>query len=339
MGKLGRQVHILAVYPMVTDPTSYYRGAGAFGALRKQFKSEIDIKITIPTHVNWSVMADVDIVFLQRPSGQDSITVQDIARRCGVPVWVDYDDSFLDIEDDNPNFAAYDDAETRANVKQLIGLADIVSVSTQYLGTRIFPLASKDSVKAVIPNAWNDYIYPNFAPKCKAEYKRVMWRGTATHFRDVMDVGDDIIQIASEHPDWTFEFIGWSPWWIARKIKNCVSTPAQHILSYMDSLADKECSVLIAPLADTHFNRAKSNIAGLEATHAGASIIAPDFEEWKIPGFVTYKEGQFADTLRRVMNDEKRKDNFSVAKDHIKSKLLLSQINPIRMDILAPFSV
>jgi hypothetical protein len=44
----------------------------------------------------------------------------------------------------------------------------------------------------------------------------------------------------------------------------------------------------MVPLHVSDFNRAKSNIGWIEAVHAGAITVAPDFQEWRRPGVINY---------------------------------------------------
>jgi hypothetical protein len=83
---------------------------------------------------------------------------------------------------------------------------------------------------------------------------------------------------------------------------------------------------MFVPLVDNEFNRAKSNIAWLEGTWAGAKTIASDLPEFNKPGVTVYKPGELP------------RNNFTpdseISWDYISKNLTLDLINASREHIL-----
>jgi hypothetical protein len=104
--------------------------------------------------------------------------------------------------------------------------------------------------------------------------------------------------------------------------------------------------VHIVPLRDNAFNRCRSNLAWIEATCAGAVVIAPDWEEWRRPGIMNYTDAEgFRRTLRGVMEQyamglvkktDERQEHFNVemSRAYIEQHLQLDKVNEARWGII-----
>ena len=108
----------------------------------------------------------------------------------------------------------------------------------------------------------------------------------------------------------------------------------------------------LVPLAPNRFNEAKSNCSWLEATAAGAMVIAPGFlPEFVRPGIRNYTTGQaFVEAVKAAMvewRDGAMHPNVEISrKDIRRAGLLLSETNKVRWKIVkslcrqpAPFSL
>jgi len=252
---------ILIYSPQPTDATSFYRGYGVFAYL-----PGVDL-ITFRGEANtWADLIDIDVAFFQRPYLPQTVQTIEYLKRMGKTVWIDYDDDFL-------NVPAYLNTrwkptrETHEAIKQMCKLADVVTVSTGYL----------QSVYGgqVIPNAINDFILP--MEKRQPQKKRILWRGSASHQKDVYHFRDPIERIMKKYPEWQFIWFGMQPIWTDEGIH----IHGVDLFSYFDKLIEIDAQIGIVPLLDSDFNRAKSNIAELEMSWAGANVLVPDWPEWK----------------------------------------------------------
>jgi hypothetical protein len=54
----------------------------------------------------------------------------DIAKDCGVPIWIDYDDDYLNIPETNPRHELYAFPHRVECIRRAMEWADIISVST-----------------------------------------------------------------------------------------------------------------------------------------------------------------------------------------------------------------
>ncbi len=104
---------------------------------------------------------------------------------------------------------------------------------------------------------------------------------------------------------------------------------------YIRSMKTLEHAIQIVPLADTLFNRCKSNIAWIDASQVGARTVAPDWEEWRKPGVTGYGEfGTFKECVQTLINDPETLIPDPSGWSYVVENLTLSQINRMRKAIL-----
>jgi hypothetical protein len=334
----------LGIYsPNPLDATSFYRGFGPMGHLRRWmphvFFRQLD-KFSEPS------LGFCDAVFMQRPFTAEHVNAAEMTRAEGLPLWIDYDDDLFSVPLSNPTNRIYSDPNRQRNVAKLVQIAEVVTVSTQALKEKLDPLreaASKETRLGarmpclVIPNAINEQGFPR--PQLFAERPQlVLWRGSSTHDEDLAAFTQAIALVMGKFPKWTFNFVGKPFWMTINKLPQdrLIVTPSMTTREYFQFLAAVQPAVMIAPLVKSPFNLAKSNIAWLEASWAGAACLAPCWPEWQRPGMVKYNSpSQFAAQLEDMLSgkirvQEKAKESWSF----IEENLQLCKTNKIRMGVV-----
>lgn len=316
------------------EASSFYRVAGPLSEL----KNDIEIiRVNNPPakrSYDWSVR-NVDVLFMQRLWTQESLDLIEVAEICGVPTIVDYDDNMIEIPIHNPVYHAMSDSNI---VKEIIQRANLVTVSTPAMKEAWEGLNPKRI--EVVPNAYNHRLFP-YAEDINSNFgKIVVWRGTATHARDLHTVADAMTQIIDEHPNWVFVFINHFPHFLEKR-PNVTFLPWMPLTEYMHKTWMIKPAITWVPLEDNLFNRCKSNCAWIEATHAQAVTIAPDFEEWERPGIFNYDASNANESFYNVAKsliDEIDKDSGGSyqksramqARSHIYENLLVDHTNEDR---------
>lgn len=332
-------IRILLLCPNPNDGTSYYRGIGPFMRLQKDYR---DVAVYTTPELdfdnNWSALSAADIVILQRPFHNTHVKWARAVRRAGIPLWVDYDDDHLNLAFENPAYDLFMNDETRKNTEECLRLADVVTVSTQVLKDLY---GSHNSNVIVIPNAIDDAIYGNRpSPPRK---KLVVWRGGQGHERDLDSVSQDLIEVSHdpEFADWTFHFVGARPWRLIEKMRdsNTHWSPGEPVMTYLEKLWQMRASVVICPLVDDAFNRAKSNIVALEALYAGALPVVPMYlREFAGLGLKYGTPGSgfigFKDTLIDAMEGHYPRGLQDAAWQRAKEVYSLSTTNHTRNEII-----
>lgn len=333
---------LLVASPEMNDSVAWWRAWGPLAAMRQDVdklqlaRFDFASKMGTNIHEAWPLIEDSAVVFMNRPWQKPHLDFLDFARTCGRPTWLDFDDCIWEIPWNNPAtdfYGAYQlgiarDAATRASV---------ISVSTPELASYIQDRVAPDAAIRLVPNALPDwYTWNSLARK-----KLVVYRGGRTHTEDLAGVAEDIVLAAQAHPDWHFVFCG------ARSNHGRVTSrldpkqftefPMRPLPEFHAWLRSCGASILIVPLADNTFNRCKSNISYLEGALAGAAVLAPEFEEFNVPGCKRYKAGAFRSTLLDLMHDAaalERIQSVAEAREWIDANRRLSRINGARFEIV-----
>lgn len=296
------------------------------GLLRKQ----MCISLTPLTNMNWTVAAQHDILFMLRPSSNEHRQIVEMAKRLGLKVWVDYDDHLLDVPDSNPAHGHYSNPKNKDNIRYCVGHADVVSVSTQFLADE-YQQYRLGHPCVVIPNA----LHHRFVEPLPEPNKIILWRGSNTHEADLQTAREFFLKTQETHPDMRFLFLGEPDYRTKRLFKPGIMRvmPPVGIDEYFSLIMSIRPAFQIVPLEDNPFNRAKSNIAWIEATMAGGMVIAPPLPEWK-RNFAIYNDFDLsaAEMFRESYVLESRakiKDNLWIDNVNELRKMIIQTIDTI----------
>jgi hypothetical protein len=346
--------------PGPNDGTSLLRGYGPLNAMLKEdLRLELVQPPSLPSgdwEMNWAWLTSCDALFMQRPFTPKHAQVIVMAKMAGLPVWVDWDDDLCSVPAYNPKADLYVPEVVRPNIDRITRLADMVTVSTEALlksrtealgkllqadGNRGPSTAGKMPAELgkvrVIPNAC---MWPfSDLPRCK----RISWRGGASHDGDLMHVLPTLNELsrAPQLSLWKWLFIGDINWMVPDAIPqaNFEHDPGADVYLYMRIFQQLAPFVHIVPFANNPFNRARSNLAWLEATSAGAVVLAPDWEEWRRPGIINFRDmDEFKARLKVICSQFRSADgvhpNVHESRRFISENLLLPVVNRMRWDLL-----
>jgi hypothetical protein len=330
---------LFVVCPSPTDGTSLYRGMGPLSHLKRTAKTfEESIQLISADNANWAILSGVDGVFMQRPFTDSHIRLAKMCQTNGKPLWIDYDDNLFKVPKDNPTHANYSQEKNMKNVATLLAMADYVSVSTEQLKKDYDVI--RDSAKKypceVVPNALNELMFRS-TQRDQPRNPLILWRGSNTHDRDLMTFKEQIQNAANANMNKTFTFIG-DPFWgfMDYMPDNIIKADAVDPIEYFKVIDRIAPQLMIVPLCDHHFNRCKSNIAWMEAAFAGAAALVPDWEEWKVPGAVTYsgKSDFYEKLLDLILDEETCRRRADQSWQYIQENLTLRTVNRKRRSIL-----
>jgi hypothetical protein len=320
---------ILVLTVSSSDTCAFYRSAGVIKDLRRKTDNNITLVQMDQVALNWSFITQFDLVMIQRAFTKDILSLCGYIKQCGIRLWVDYDDNLFALNPENPAYSIYNNPDIQANIKGILGVADVVSVPTEYL-RQSYSEFNKNII--VIPNALNDLLFkrPVEMPK---RTNNIVWRGPEAHIFDLMSYSKQLNTATKEFPEWRFMFMGFSPWFLT-ETNNKGNIPSLDIVVYMKALLDMAPSCLHVPLHDNTFNRCKSNIAYIEATYAGSVCIAPSW--WNAPGSIPYTDTEsYYEAIRSVLSGEVDKAKLNKeAWEYVCDCLLLSKVNIQRLDII-----
>lgn len=292
-------MNILCLIPNQSDATSLYRGMGPIARLRDSMP---EVSPMFLDKINWATLSMVDMIFMQRPYTSNHLQIAEMAQENRVPIWVDYDDDLFRVPSYNPTYEQYSDEDTMRNVAKIIQAASVVTVTTQHLKNNLITL--NNNIR-VVPNAIDTKTFVYREPIERRPH--VLWRGSATHDKDMMLYTPAICEATRVNPNFSWTFIGKPFWWTIEQLptKTTILAKALDPMKYMVFLQETAPAMVQVPLVDCDFNRSKSNIAWLEASFAGAITLGPDWEEWRKPGVITYtNHAQYLDALSHLVRGE-----------------------------------
>ncbi len=274
-------------------------------------------------------LKDHDLAVFCRPFDRDAARAIAAYVRAGIPVIVDIDDLFHAIPPHSPAYERVGPGNPAALklLEQSIAAADRVTVATPGLAEAYRPLARSI---AVLPSAWSRaqweqggisltpalphgeggsrgaiHCAPSPAPHPPAVV--LGWAGTPTHRVDVQEMRAGVLRALEQRPQARLVIIGDPGVYQVFKTlpaAQCTYRPGVPFGQYPKLLA--EFDVLLAPLEDNTFNRAKSDLKLLEAGICGIPWVAsplPAYRDWGVGGVFAATPEEWEQALLCLIDD------------------------------------
>lgn len=257
-------------------------------------------------------------------------------RMRGIKIVLDLDDYWA-LPETHYMHARYAKAMTSVLIRECLGLADIITVTTAALASRVRTVTRVPVV--IVPNAL-PFDQGQFKAGVAEPQTRFIYAAGPSHYEDVKLVAKafnthdvTIAGVTSAQPEWHR---------ICALVPQASLSAVRPIADYMRSYAGY--SVALAPLVDSDFNRCKSNLKMLEAgarniplLASGTSpydtafdrpymLFAANLAEWKLTMQQCRDNPEWAVALGRELGA------------HVRKHYQLSDANNIRRQIIESFS-
>lgn len=311
---------------------AYYRGMGPLTRLRREdrlsIKSVEYLKATQQTTLSdlWAFFKEIDMVYAVRATSNTDLKIYRAAKELKIPVILDFDDDVLNLPMEHNAFPYWAQESVKSNVIEALSLATLVIVSTESLKESFLPYAKN---VLVINNAFDEKMFPLVKKQNKSG---VHWRGSDTHDWDLRSIASPLLAFANANQDQEITFWGYYAWYLMKEFPRSAFHGPEDFLTYMLSFIKASPQIVIVPLVNNQFNRAKSNIAWIEATQAGACVIAANLPEFNKPGVLNYdSQIEFRELLQNCIDiPEETHKNYLESFEYIQSELTLEQANKTR---------
>lgn len=213
---------------------------------------------------------DSDVIQIQRATSEYFIDAIPSMQKEGKKFIYDIDDNLWEIPSYNPAYRPYN--RHMLNItKQIIGLCDVVTVSTEPLKKYFIDKGFNDNI-FVIPNFMHHL--PEYRESINNDVIVIGYVGTATHSGDFdSKLVKAIIQLLDKYSNLEFRCMGYNP--LPYKNHPQIKfTPFVPIDEYNNTMYNLNIDIGIAPLINNEFNRCKSNIKFLEYSSNSTVTIA-----------------------------------------------------------------
>lgn len=250
--------------------------------------------------------------------------LQSIKRESGFKLIYEVDDVVFKelIPDYNKFKFAFDTEEIRQNCVDIINMCDEVTVTCDYM-KKIYQENTGKKEITVVPNFVPKFWMGNHYNKRKIQQAyddnkhrpRILYAGSGAHYDIDNKVGgkDDFAEVLDvvikTRKKYKWIFLGAFPPPIAEYIRsreiefyNWTS-----LMAYPDAITKINPQLIVAPLIDNEFNRAKSNIKFLESCVMGLPCLVQNMVTYQdAPDFLKFKDAQeFEDKIGKVLGNRK----------------------------------
>jgi glycosyltransferase involved in cell wall biosynthesis len=292
-------------------------------ALNGYKDGEIEIETTVfdpHEKTDWLHVANnYDVIYfnyLNDPWGFAAMGA--MARKKGLKLVMDLDDSLWNLKSDNPAHAVYQSgSEALKNFTLIANEVDYITCTNDYLKHVIMNNTKKSSpTLQVFPNFIDlDFYNHRSKPKDNGQITLLHY-GSTTHFNDLAEweFMKGIERVMSTYPNVSIKFVGafipqFRERWGAR-YQNAFG--AEHLErwvkdkfpAYMD-----EADILVVPLTDDVYNRCKSSIKFLEASSAKVPGVYQKIRQYEEVieegknGFLAEKDTHWFKAIKKLIDD------------------------------------
>jgi hypothetical protein len=225
--------------------------------------------------------------------------LREISKQAGFKIIYEIDDLVFseDIPEYNKFKPAFTDPSIRKNCQEIMELCDEVTVTCEFMRD-YYKEKTRNQNVTIIPNYPPKWWMGNFynEKKISENYDlhekkpRILYAGSGAHFDVENRVGqkDDFAHvcevIAKTHDKYQWVFLGAFPLPLHPYVKagKLEFHPWETLYRYPEKIAKLNINMMVAPLQDNTFNKAKSDLKYIEASCYGLPIACQDL--------VTYSE-------------------------------------------------
>jgi glycosyltransferase involved in cell wall biosynthesis len=255
---------------------------------------------------------DSDVIVFQRQWRPGAIQAHEYAKSLGKFTVFEVDDDLWNVHPTNPSYRAWSKPEIIGGAEALIRGADLVTTTTQPLALQLRRLNR------------NVRILPNMLPpehwqvrrERPAGYDKVVlgWAGSASRGRDLETVREVVLQILGAYPQALMLVAGSESNMVFPPHERIQMVPPVKIAQYAGSLALFDIG--LAPVVDSRFNQAKSDLKFVEYGMLGIPCVASNVESYVHSivngenGFLAKNDKGWLKYLRRLIESAELREEI-----------------------------
>lgn len=263
-----------------------------------------------------------DVYVLQGCVDRDGIALlHAYQQEQGKKIVVEQDD-LIEVEEDNPHKKHHEVKAAAEVIKITMDIADMVTTTTKYLSRK---LSEYNKNVVVLPNYIDLETWDLKKHRNNSKRLRIGWAGSITHLEDLKSVAPQITKVLKNFTNTELVLVGEpraKELFPGIKVECMLGVPFEVWPTRLHSL---KLDIAFAPLRDTTFNKAKSNIKFLEYSIAqipgvySKTVYCYNKIEPR-RGLIAYNKKQWEMCLRNLIySDNLRNDIRSNAYSFVKS--------------------
>lgn len=269
---------------------------------------------SVITQVPFYTASQYDLMVCCRP-GASMLEYLKVAVMAGKQVIIDFDDDFFAIPKHNPAFG-YTGAGHPTYLNTLKNVISSPEIIMTYASPELITRYRRDGI--IIPNCWDEENTAWQLPKrTKPGRVTVGFSGTTTHREDFKLVEPVLKRLFAEYDnldlvvsldDYIYSLFLYVPEERKTYLPGVPYADYPEIYSWID--------ILVVPLRDTFFNRAKSDIKLVECGASHTAYVASDmpvYRDWGEGGYVAKTEQEWEQALRKLIEDAKLRTSMAEA--------------------------
>jgi O-antigen biosynthesis protein len=226
-----------------------------------------------------------------------------------------------DIPDYNKYKTAFTDPEIRKSAQEMMALCDEITVTCPFMRDYYRDKTGNNNVTVIpnfMPKFWLDRFYDvNRTMESYDRNKRkprILYAGSGAHFdveqrvkfKDDFHHVNDVIRKTVDKYQWVF--LGAHPLPIIDLVRSgkVEFHPWKRLYEYGKGLYDLNVNMIVAPLQDNTFNRAKSDLKYIEASALGLPIACQDMCTYENAPIKFNTGAEMIDQIDTTLQDRKR---------------------------------
>lgn len=241
-----------------------------------------------------------------------------MARKHGVKIVMDLDDSLWNLHDDNPAYSVYKKGEQALqDFTSICNEVDYITVTNDYLKHVVMNNTRKTAQEIfVFPNYVDLKFYKHRSPFKDDGRINLVHFGSTTHFIDLnnWEFVKGVDRIMKEYPQVYFKTIGAfipafkEKWGLRYENLYGHQDIYEWVKNYFPKFMD-DTDILVVPLQDDIYNRSKSAIKWIEASSAKKPGVWSDIRQYREVirngenGFLAKKDTDWYKAIKRMIDD------------------------------------
>jgi glycosyltransferase involved in cell wall biosynthesis len=245
---------------------------------------ELGYRVLLDEAIKPSDIDTHDVIVVQTPSGPKQLEAIRAANSAGKLSVIELDDDIWSLSPSNPSYPYWSRPEVKLNARSCVEEAQLVTTPTHALAEKLRTMNPNVKVLSnMLPTTGWDYPVAHL----QREDRVVLgWAGSKSHGGDLRMIGDVVRQLLDRYPQLEFVVVG-GPGELEieahERTRFLKATDIQHYPAMLEQF-----DVGIIPLAETAFNRSKSDLKFVEYSMLGIPSVASKLE----PYLHTVKHGE-----------------------------------------------